>query len=443
MNVTLVYPCLRNFGGWNSLGKNREGCFILHGLPSIAACLEEKGHNVKLLDLRERHSWDDTYDWITRDNSMIYGIYMSTLDYHEAKTTAELIRKAKPNAKIIVGGPHPSVIPEVVAEDKVFDYVFAGEGEITFPDLVENPDKYPRIVHGEHPDLNKLPFEDREIFNMKKVLATKHIIFPSPFMNVISGRGCPHNCSFCKPGEDLIFGKFRMRSVDHLMGEIEMLEQKYQFNFLLIDDDLFTASTDYVYEWCDRYEKIKKPFSIQTRADWASRNIDALQRMKEVGLGWVRMGLESGNQRILNLMRKGVTVEQNVQAVENCHKIGLQVIANYMLGNPSETKAETLDTINMIKRLNIEWKSAAFYTPIVGTDLYDYCRAHKLLVSDDPAVLGTRTITEQPRLKGVDYDWIQRQMYGNYYRQRHFVRAVLNRYPVLAPLRKVASRLVK
>ena len=207
MNVTLVYPCIRNFGGFNSLGKNHEGCFILHGLPSIASCLEQAGYNVKLLDLRERLSWNDVQSWITHDNGEVYGIYMSTLDYKEVKRVAGIIKHVKPQAKVIVGGPHPSAVPEVVSRDSEFDYVFVGEGEVTFPKMLEDLEGYPRVVVGEHPDLNSLPYEDREIFNMKKVLATKHPVYPRPFINVISGRGCPFNCSFCLDGSTIVDGK--------------------------------------------------------------------------------------------------------------------------------------------------------------------------------------------------------------------------------------------
>lgn len=441
MNITLVYPCIRNFGGWNSLGRNHEGCFILHGLPSIAACLKQQGHNVKLIDLRERSGWNDVQSWIKHDDSQIYGIYMSTLDYYEAKNVATIIKNVKPKAKTVVGGPHPSIVPEVLAKDNVFDHIFVGEGEVTFPKMVEDLDSYPRIVVGEHPDLNKLPYEDREIFNMKKVLATKHPVFPRPFINVISGRGCPFNCSFCKPGEDLIFGKFRMRSVDHLMGEIHMVHNMYRYNILMIDDDLFTAYPDYVFRWCDEYEKIGVPFAIQTRADLCYRNPEMFKRLREVGCRWVRMGLESGNQRVLNLMRKGTTVEQNYGAVELCHRLGIVVIANYMLGLPTETKEEILDTIRMIKVTKPEQRSAAFYTPIMGTDMYDDCKKKGLLVSEDPTVLGTRSITEQPRLKGIDYNWIQVQMYGRFFRQRHAIRRVINRQEI-SPLRKILNTFI-
>lgn len=441
MNVTLVYPCIRNFDGFNSLGRNHEGCFILHGLPSIAACLEQAGHHVRLLDLRERLGWSDTEVWIRHDNGEVYGIYMSTLDYHEAKRVAQIIRQVRPKAKIVVGGPHPSIDPQGVSQNIEFDYTFVGEGEITFPRMLEDLDNHPRIVVGEHPDLNKLPYEKRDIFNMKKVLATRHPVYPRPFINVISGRGCPFNCSFCKPGEDLIFGRFRMRSVDHLIGEIEMLHDKYHFNTLMIDDDLFTARPSYVMEFCDRYEKIQKPFAIQTRADLCSEHPEIFKRMKEVGLGWVRMGLESGNQRVLNYMRKGTTVEQNYRAVELCHELGVQVIVNYMLGLPTETKEEVLDTLRMINITKPEQRSAAFYTPIPGTDMWVDCRKRGLLVSEDPCVLGTRSISDQPRLRGIDYDWIQKQMYGQLYRQRHRVRKILNRYE-MAPVRRILGKML-
>lgn len=442
MNVTLVYPCIRNFGGWNSLGRNHEGCFILHGLPSIAACLEQQGHKVRLIDLRERLGWNDVKNWIAHDKGETYGIYMSTLDYYEAKQVAEIIKKVKPKAKVTVGGPHPSIVPEVVAQNDTFDHIFVGEGEVTYPKMIEDFDAYPRIVVGEHPDLNSLPYENREIFNMEKVLATKHPVYPKPFINVISGRGCPFNCSFCKPGEDLIFGKFRMRSVDNLMGEIEMLHDKYHFKVLMVDDDLFTAKPNYVMEWCDRYEEIGEPFAVQTRADLCYNNPDIFKRMREIGLTWVRMGLESGNQRVLNYMRKGTTVKQNYGAVELCHSLGIKVIVNYMLGLPTETKAEMMDTIRMIRQTKPEQRSAAFYTPIVGTDMYEDCKKRGLLISEDPAILGTRSINEQARLKGVDYDWIQTQMYGRFFRQRHRIRKVLNRQE-LAPMRKVVNGVLR
>lgn len=410
MKVTLVFPCIRNFGGWNSLGVHPESCFISHGLPSIAACLEKRGHTVTLLDLREMSGFDDVGRWVHSHDSDIYGINMPTLDYHDAKETARVIKEVRPDSKVVVGGPHPSICPEIVCQDKVFDYVFVGEGEITFPDLVEDLDVYPRIVIGKRPDLDKLPYEKREIFNMEKVLRAPHPLFHQPFLNIISGRGCLFNCSFCKPGEDLIFGRFKMRSIEHLIGEIKLIDQKYNYATLMIDDDSFTLEPDYVMNFCEAYKKINKPFVCQSRADFICNHEDVLRRMREVGLYMLLIGFESGNQRILNLLRKGTTVEQNYEAAEICHRLGIKIFGNYMLGIPTETKEEMMNTLKMIRKIKPEHPSLSFFTPIVGTDLYKYCKENNLIISEDPSVLGTRSPT-QAKIKGIDYEWIYRQLY--------------------------------
>jgi radical SAM superfamily enzyme YgiQ (UPF0313 family) len=371
-------------------------------LPSIAAVLEKEGHTVKCIDLRECRDWDDARKRIVNDNADIFGVHMPTLDFYEAKKCGEIIKETgKPS---IVGGPHPSICPDSVATDTCFDYVFVGEAEATLPKLIENPNSFGRIVVGEHPDLDSLPYEDREIFNLKKIFATKNTFFQNPLVSIISGRGCPYHCSFCKPGEDVIFGKFRMRSIEHLMGEIELLNKRYNYATLMIDDDSFTLDSSYVRHFCDCYGKIAKPFVCQSRADFIAENPDIIKRMSDVGLKMLIIGFESGNQRILNLLRKGTTVEQNYEAARVCRRYRVGIWANYMLGIPTETKDEMRDTINMIQRIKPEHPSPSFFTPINGTALYDYCKKNDLLVSDDPTVLGTRS-PDQPKIKDIDYHW--------------------------------------
>ncbi|MCW4006797.1 MAG: B12-binding domain-containing radical SAM protein [Candidatus Bathyarchaeota archaeon] len=413
MKVCLVFPCLKNFGGFDSLGKHSEGIYVNHGLASIAAVLSAKGHLVTLVDLRECKSWDDVQAKFAEADADYYCVYMQTLDFYEAKRCGDIAHDL--GKKTIVGGPHPSILPEHVIATTSFDYVFVGEAEVTLPDLLENPQKYERLVVGAHPDLDSLPYEQREIFNLKKVFATKHPFFPSPFLSVIVGRGCPFTCSFCKPGEDKIFGKFRMRSIDHLMGEIEMLKDRYDYAILMIDDDSFTLKPDYVKEFCDRYEKIGCPFITQSRADFIVNHPDLVKRMKEVGLWMFIVGFESGNQRILNLYRKGTTVETNLQAANICKQAGVKLWANFILGAPTETLDEVRDTLRMVKTMNPTHYSPSFYTPVVGTDLYEYCREKGLLLSEDPVDCGSRSPTA-PKIKGQDYEelhkLLMRELHG-------------------------------
>jgi hypothetical protein len=124
------------------------------------------------------------------------------------------------------------------------------------------------------------------------------------------------------------------------------------------------------------------------------------------------IGFESGSQRMLDFMHKDTTVEQNFEAAEICHKLGIKIWANYMVGLPTETKEEMQATFDMIRKIKPEKPSGAFFTPIVGTELYDYCKQHGLMVSEDPAVLGSRN-PSVPKIKGVDYKWLRKQMYPN------------------------------
>ena len=415
MNISLVYPSIKN-SGWNSLGNTQESLWVNHGLASLAACLERKGHNVRCLDLRDMNSWGQFSALVAYDKANVYGIYMATLDFHEASKAAFIIRKTKNRALIVVGGPHPSICPGDVAKNSVFDHIVVGEGELVFPELIKNHTNFPRIIRGEHPNLDSLPFENREVFNMKKILGASNPIsgkqfFPMPFLNVISGRGCVWRCGFCKPGEDMIFGKFRMRGLQNFFGEIEMLHQKYKFKTLMIDDDSFTLNPQYVKDFCDLYEKkIGEKFFCQSRADFICNNVDVVKRLKQAGLDMLFIGFESGSQRMLDLMHKDVYVEQNFRAAEICKSLGIKIWANFMVGLPGETKEEMQATFDMIKVIKPEHPSGSFFTPIVGTHLYDYCVEHDLLVSGDPEVLGCRN-PGVPKIKGVDYGWMRKKMY--------------------------------
>lgn len=416
MNVTLVYPCIRNTGGFNSLGSNYESLYINHGVTSLASSLEADGYKVNVIDLRELSGWSQFEQKIRSDVTQHYGLTMPTLDYYEAVKAAQIIRVVKPNALIVVGGPHPSICTSQVAQEKVFNHIVVGEGEVTYPKLVACPDKYERVIIGERPDLDKLPYEKREVFNLKRIFASKNPyngkpFVPMPFLNVISGRGCVWRCGFCKPGEDKIFGKFRMRSLEHFTGEIELLNKKYDFQTLMIDDDSFTLYPDYTLKFCDWYEqKVHKHFYCQSRADFICKNVDVLKRLKQAGLDTVFIGFESGSQRMLDFMQKDVTVEQNFEAAKICRQLGIKIWANFMVGLPTETKSEMQATFDMIKQIKPDKPSGAFFTPIVGTRLYDYCKEHDLLVSEDPTMLGSRN-PSVPKIRGLDYKWMRKKMY--------------------------------
>jgi radical SAM superfamily enzyme YgiQ (UPF0313 family) len=148
----------------------------------------------------------------------------------------------------------------------------------------------------------------------------------------------------------------------------------------MFHDDCLTENREWVLEFCDLYEAegFRQPFFCQSRADILANNEDMVRRMAEVGLKGYFIGFESGNDRVLKFLRKGTTREKNLEAARVCKKYGIKVWANYMLGLPTESKEEVMDTISMLKEIDPDWYSPAFYTPHPGSDLYDYCVEHDL-----------------------------------------------------------------
>jgi radical SAM superfamily enzyme YgiQ (UPF0313 family) len=273
------------------------------------------------------------------------------------------------------------------------------------------------VLEGEMPDLDELPFPDRGLFleEWRKygyTLDSPEVPFvpdlPAPFLTIIAGRGCKYNCSFCQPAERLLFGRqVRKRSPANIVAELTLLRDQYHFASFMFHDDCLTENREWVLEFCDLYEAggFTQPFFCQSRADIIAQNEDMVRRMVEVGLRGYFIGFESGNDRVLKFMRKGTTREKNLAAARICKKYGIKIWANYMLGIPTETKEEVMDTLSMLKEIDPDWYSPAFYTPHPGSDLYDYCIEHdlSLITSHDQYRRNPWDI----KVKGQDPEFLQ------------------------------------
>jgi anaerobic magnesium-protoporphyrin IX monomethyl ester cyclase len=291
------------------------------------------------------------------------------------------------------------------------------------------------VLRGETPDLDQIPFADRELFldewrRWGYAIDSPEVPFvedlPPPFLTIIAGRGCIYNCSFCKPGEDLIFGRgVRRRSVENVIAELTALRDRYRFASFMFHDDCLTEDRDWVAEFSRRYkeEGFAQPFFCQSRADIIARHPDMVASMADAGLKGYFIGFESGNQRILNLLRKGTTPDLNRRAAAICREHKLVIWANYMLGIPTETREEVLDTVNMIREIDPDYFSPAFFTPHPGTDLYDYCVENDLsLITDYDSYRRNPT---EPKIKGQDYEFLiwardhsQKRLFRNRLRRR-------------------------
>lgn len=411
MKVALVYAGITSCG-FNSSEKGSESTWISHGLCIIGANAKKYGYEVRLFDLRRLKDWDDFAAKIREYNPQVAGISMMSVDYEPVMNSIDIIKKNLPNVKVVVGGVHPTICTDEIKDNEKIDYIITGEGEISFIELlnnIKNNKKSPKIIKGKPPNLDELPFADRDLFEIQEQPIGGQL--PLPFVSIISGRGCSYKCNFCQPAEKLIFGaKVRRRSVDNVINELKLLKEKYNFSSFLIHDDCLTEDRGWVVEFCKKYKEsgFKRPFACQSRADIICRNEDMVKELASVGLSMFLIGFESGNQRVLNFLKKGTKVEQNIKAAKICRKYNIKIWANYMMGIPTETKEEVWDTVNMIKKIAPDVCAAAFYTPHPGSELFEYCEKNDLSLIKNHS--SYRRNPTEPKIKGIDYDFLNKMV---------------------------------
>ena len=415
--ITLIYPGIGicGFGRAGKSGSGEINC-MHHGLASIGATFKSKGYNVELIDMRTLNSWEDFKKTIENLSTDIVGISISNLDYKIAMKAVEIIKDLKPRTTIVAGGLNPTIFPENYKDNQKIDYIITGEGEITFAKIVQGLEKglsLPKFNKGEVPNLDELPWADRNLFNYSRELNCRFTPDQAfPFVTMIAGRGCPYQCTYCQPAENMTYGRpHRMRSPQNVIAELRALKNEFDFKSITFWDDTFTVNPEWIFEFCDLYEKEKFGATIAAcnRADIICRNESIVKRLSEIGVDWFVIGFESGSQRILNLLKKGTTVEQNYKAASICRKYGIKIFATFILGLPTETREEQLATAKMIMDIKPECPSPFYFVPIMGTEIYDLCKKKDLMLRDsvDPFNI-ERTGVFKPTIKNIDYKFLDR-----------------------------------
>ncbi len=431
--VLLVNPALA-YSTWNAdLDKpSPDNQFIRLGLAYLSAALKAKGYEVSLADMRTLSGWNEYAELVEKASPDFIGISMHSVEFSIAVEAAKIAKRVLPEVKIVAGGIHPTMFPRECIDTDIFDYVMQGEGEISFPLLVENPSRFPAVFRGETPDLDNIPFPDREIWpDFRKRMYSEpfgisNFRFPLPMTEMINVRGCPYNCTFCcGPGEHQLYTKLnrdgkripyiRGRSVSNVIAELEMLIEKYGIKSVMFHDDQFIVSPEWVAEFVNELHnrgivKYGLKWITSSRADIICRNDELLGKMAEAGLALLIIGFESFSPRILRWFNKRITAEQNFRAAEICHKYGIRIWANYILGIPTDTgwhKEDDLMTVEGVTRVSPVHYSPAFYTPVPGSALYDFYKNNDLIIGNrDTEHLSNRGAMA-PKVKGVDYEFLQ------------------------------------
>lgn len=370
------------------------------GLAYLAAVLEKYGYKVEILDAPALEiDYAKLPAELERRKPDIIGVTATTAVAPSAFKTAQIAKQVVPDALVVMGGGHITFIPEeTMKAEPSIDVGVIGEGEYTLLELVETWEKggdlskvKGLILRGKDgsikrtpprpliENLDELPFPARHLLPMERYRVfgkqeTLGLIFTS--------RGCPYNCIFCS--SSLLFGKkFRARSPKNVVDEVEEFVETYKSNHVEFVDDLFIFDKKRVEAICREIKERGLDILWVCSARVDSADLELFKTLRRAGCVMIYLGVESGVQRVLNLMRKGTKVEQAVRAVRMAKEAGLQVVASFVLGVPGETWEEALETIRFAKRLDPDFAQFSLATPFPGTALYQYAKEKGLLLTED------------------------------------------------------------
>lgn len=403
MNILLISPCLSTSERYGSaLGKVGPTTEPL-GLAYLAAYLREKRpgrDHIEIIDMAALNYGEKELTMKLREREWsLTGIMILTPMYLRAKETAAIIRRESRNSKIIFGGPHVTIFPNKTLEETPdVDIGVIGEGEVTFHELVDSLEnkkslknikgiayKTSHKVQLTKPrdltaNIDSLPRPARDLLPMKLYRPAPTYYKKLPSYIMLTSRGCPFSCAYCSK----IFGKqYRFHSVERIISEMEELVYKYKAKEIIFRDDTFTINKDHVTKLCQ--EIIKRGLHKKTKWTCMTRvslvNPELLSLMKKAGCWSIHYGVESGSQRLINLIEKGITLEQVRNAFKWTRKAGIETKAFFMLGLPTETREESLQTLKFTRELDPDWIQVTITVPYPGTKLFEIAKKNNTLKS--------------------------------------------------------------
>jgi hopanoid biosynthesis associated radical SAM protein HpnJ len=352
----------------------------------------------RLLDAPPHHvSGEETIN-IAKDYEFLV-LFTSTPGFPGDIRLARAIKGKNPKIKIAFVGPHVSVLPEKSLRDcpeidficrKEFDYQvvdFAkgkplaeipGVSFLTDGKVVHNPDS-PQIQ-----ELDALPHVT-EVYKRDLDVTKYNVPFLlHPYVSLYTTRGCPAQCTFCLWPQTLSGHPWRKRSSDDVAAEMARAKQLWpEVKEFFFDDDTFNIQKARTIELCAKLKPLGLTWSCTSRV---TTDFETLKAMKEAGCRLLIVGYESGDQQILKNIKKGATIERARQFTKDCHKLGLVIHGDFIMGLPGETHETINNTIAFAKELDVETIQVSVAHAYPGTELYDYAVKNGFMVGDNKMV---------------------------------------------------------
>ncbi|MCX6803931.1 MAG: radical SAM protein [Candidatus Diapherotrites archaeon] len=368
----------------------------------LSEYLKQKGVQVITLDAYGlKMSNNELVSKIIKENPDLVGFSGVIPRFQYLKSTVDNLRK-KWSKPIVVGGPIVMIGPSLLDKLNV-DYLIRGEGEYSLYDLLlsikENKgfEKVKGLIYKKNGqivenlcerinDLNIIPFPKYECLPLEQY--TKFKLFNKTIVNpvtIITSRGCPAHCIFCcRYHGNLV----RLRTAEHIIPEIEYWVKEKDCNEFNICDSTFTLNKQRVMEFCDLIadKKVDIKWTCQSRVNTIDKQM--VKKMKETGCKLIYYGVESGSQRVLDYLKKGITIEKVKDVFEMTRKQGMGTLGSFIVGTPTETKKELKETLSLVKTLPIDFYLFSIFKPYPGTEAFEILKSKNVKITEDYTLFG-------------------------------------------------------
>jgi anaerobic magnesium-protoporphyrin IX monomethyl ester cyclase len=388
MKILFLNPPFTEYAGIEGHG----GKALPLNIAYVAAYLRQQRPDIELRVL-DCEALELNYEQIRTEIEKIkpdlVAITTPTPAFNQVLEVCRIIKDISSQITTILGGPHPTALPQETMSNENIDALVVGEGEITFSELVNAIDKKTPLteVMGIYfkdsdghvcktaprefiKDLDILPFPARDLFDTDLYFAppTKRMSSKKGG-NMITSRGCCFQCTYCMASY-MWQRRVRFRSIKNVVDEIQECVEKYDMGEFNFHDELFTVNRNRTIEFCKEIKrrKISIAWVCMLRADFIDEEM--LREMKEAGCKKVVFGFESGSQKILDEMNRKMDLSKIGDAVKTVKKSGLKTAGNFIIGYIGETEETIKQTISLSKKLNTDTMAFFVASPYPGTEFY-------------------------------------------------------------------------
>jgi radical SAM superfamily enzyme YgiQ (UPF0313 family) len=387
---------------FQDLGKNLTAIEPPFQIASYAAYLRNEGHSVAILDANAQNlSPEETAEEVKQLKPLLVAIIVygnqPSASTQNMSISGKIVTEVKKSteAKVVMGGLHPSALPQRTLEEEDADFIIEGEEQIPLNELLnvlksdadlsevsglwylENTE----VKHNPKVELIKdldkyLPLAAWDLLPMDKYRAHNWHCFDSieermPYGAIYTSLGCPYKCSFCCINTPFGGSSIRYRTPELVVAEIELLNKKYGIKNIKIIDEMFVLDERHYMKIVDLL--IKKDLGLNI---WAYARVDTvhektLSKMKKAGFNWLALGIESANAEVRDGASKKMKVDDIKGVVRKIQDAGIRVIGNYIFGLPDDTLESMQDTLNMAQELNCEFGNFYCAMAYPGSQLYN------------------------------------------------------------------------